>query len=191
MRSVCASRTRVSPLFLPDLLLGSFLSKNHWALFMFTKLSLKSSPCLKLTISRYLQDEKSFLSSEKLSDNQRQSIRLQFGRLICSYYVGILYHGKSPLHSTWPLQRRLTKFFRRCHLWSIRSQMLSVKVDRNPILSIRDSVNRGPTNQTTAILLWPAIKEVCCSKNRKKILLIATHCISSWLRQNRWSLNEP
>ena len=41
------------------------------------------------------------------------------------------------LHSN----RGLTKFFLRCHLWSIRTELLSVKVDRKPILSIPSSAN--------------------------------------------------
>ena len=47
-----------------------------------------------------------------------------------------------------PSKRWLTEFFRTCHLQSIQTEMLSVKVDWNPILSIQDLVNRGPTNLT-------------------------------------------
>ena len=68
------------------------------------------------------------------------------GNLFGNFFLSISRSSirTSRLRSTRPSQRRLTEFFRRCHLRSIRSQMLSVKVDRNPILSIRDSVNRGP-----------------------------------------------
>ena len=53
--SVCASRTRLRPLFSPDLLVGSFWSENQEDLVELTKLLLKSSLCLWLTISRYLR----------------------------------------------------------------------------------------------------------------------------------------
>ena len=69
-------------------------------------------------------------------------------RYLCLYrLVGNFFRSisRSSIRPSRPLQRRLTEFFRRCHLRSIQSQMLSVKVDRNPIRSNRDLVNRGPT----------------------------------------------
>ena len=77
-----------------------------------------------------------------------------FGNLVGNFFWSISLSSIRPsrLWSTRPLQRQLTEFFRRCHLRSIRSQMLSVKVDQNPILSIRDSVNRGPTHKIINML---------------------------------------
>jgi len=49
--------------------------------------------------------------------------------------------------------------------------MLSVKVDRNPILSIRDSVDRGPTIYNRRAYLNSPLKTKCMFmgsvKNRK------------------------
>ena len=99
-----------------------------------------------------------------------------FGNLVGNFFRSISRSSIRPsqLWSTRPLQ--LTEFFRRCHLWSIQSQMLSVKVDRNPILSICDSVNMGPT-----IFCRVCSKQFLCFK---KILMSGFELQASGIRSD-------